>query len=181
MRISIISLAAICFLAAVEANVSDLTIPAVIKVGEEFVANFTYPIQQPRDQSIIWGIGPDTAAVGEVGGYGHVGVTKLDWSGTGKYFSSSSLFTLRQILTTSPDVTGGNYFKQIVHGLKISSDGGSGPRVIQAVIVGYIGAAGNMLIQTRYFRVNTTINGTTSADHVSDVPENRRSTLYYSA
>jgi hypothetical protein len=79
MRVSTFLSTAICLFSVAEANVSDLTIPPVIKVGEDFVANFTYPSQQPRDVAIVWGVGPDVAKPGEFAGYNQVGVTKL-WS-----------------------------------------------------------------------------------------------------
>lgn len=70
----------------VNAAVQEITVPAVIRSGEEFVANFTWPISQPRYQSITWGIGPPSALPGQVGAYGHVGVTRLDTATGGKCF-----------------------------------------------------------------------------------------------
>ncbi|KAK0647996.1 hypothetical protein B0T16DRAFT_490897 [Cercophora newfieldiana] len=163
MRISTIISTAICIFSVAEANVSDLTIPAVIKVGEDFIANFTTPIQQPRDQTIIWGVSYPGSKVGEIATYAHAGVTKLGLS--------------------SDDVVpsdGRNYFWHVQKGLKIpyGTYGQGGPLVIQAVIVGYIGAAGHLFLQTRYWNVNTTLDGETSVEQIPDVYELRKSGIW---
>jgi len=77
MRTTAFLSAAICLFSVAEANVQDLTIPHTIRIGQDFVANFTTPIQQPRDQVILWGVSHADARPGEVAGYNNVGVTKL--------------------------------------------------------------------------------------------------------
>ncbi|KAK4450605.1 hypothetical protein QBC34DRAFT_402930 [Podospora aff. communis PSN243] len=161
MRVSTFISAAICLFSVAEANVSDLTIPAVIRVGVPFVANYTYPMMQPRDAAIIWGVTAPGSQVGEMGGYGHVGVTNIH----------------------SDDVVpsdGRNYFMQIQKGLMIpyGTYGQGGPLVIQAAIIGYIGAAGNLFIQTRYWNVNTTLDGESSVEQILDVEELRTSGVW---
>jgi hypothetical protein len=75
--------------------------------------------------------------------------------------------------------TGSGYYQEIVRGLKVgSSFGSNGPFVIQAMILGYVGAQGYMQMDTRYFRVNITTTGQTSATYIGDVVENRRSTIW---
>ncbi|KAK0624402.1 hypothetical protein B0T14DRAFT_602738 [Immersiella caudata] len=64
MRVSTFLSTAIRLFTVAEAKVSDLTIPPVIRVGEDSVANFTYLSQQPRDVAIVWGVGPDVAKPG---------------------------------------------------------------------------------------------------------------------
>ncbi|KAK1749760.1 hypothetical protein QBC47DRAFT_439799 [Echria macrotheca] len=159
MRLSAIILTAVGLCSnLVAADVHDITVPAVIRAGESFVVNLTTPIQQPRYQSITWGLGPASAMPGQVGGYDHIGVTKL----------------------TGPDsdLKGQLNSYQIVNGLLAPYDR-EGQYALQAVLVGYIGAAGNSIFQTYYWHVNITKTGTTSNDvHVTAIAENSRSTMW---
>ena len=50
--------------------------------------------------------------------------------------------------------------------------------VIRAVIIGYIGAAGNLFWQTRYWNVKTTRDGQTSVEQIPDVFELRKSGIW---
>jgi hypothetical protein len=82
VRTSSILSAALCLcLGSVQAKVDELFIPSLIRADEEFTAQFTFLTSQPRTAAIVWGVGPASAKVGEMGGYGTVGVTKLDGSG----------------------------------------------------------------------------------------------------
>ena len=77
IRLTTLLSTAIYLFSVAKAKVSDLTIPAVIKIGEDFVANFTYPSQQPRDFAIVWGLGWPGVKVGEIAADSQIGVTKL--------------------------------------------------------------------------------------------------------
>jgi len=158
MRTSTILSAAICALSSVaNASVSDITIPAVIRIGKTFVANFTTPIQQPRDRIILWGMGPPSAKVGENAGWAEVGMTKL--------YSSDT------VDTDGPN--GRNYFWQ-AQNLQIPAGVLSKDEkqvAIQAAVIGYLGAAGNLFIRNYYWKVNVTSTGETSFEQIGPVVE----------
>ncbi|KAK0726160.1 hypothetical protein B0H67DRAFT_642477 [Lasiosphaeris hirsuta] len=124
----------------VSAVIDELSIPAILKPGDVFIANGTSPIMQPSQYAIVWAI-TSWSTPGEIGDWGHiVGITDLRKDIKGQYWVE-------------------------IGGLSVPHDFPAGPASVKAIFTESLGAAGSIRLSTRTW--NVTVGEITSEERVT--------------
>ncbi|KAK3342185.1 hypothetical protein B0T25DRAFT_560148 [Lasiosphaeria hispida] len=141
MRVSsIISAAVYLGAGLVSAVIDELSIPAILKPGDAFIANGTSPIMQPSQYAIVWAI-TEWSTPGQIGTWGNiVGITD-----------------------PRKDIEGGYWIE--ISGLSVPWGFPEGPASVKATFTESYGAAGNIQLSTRTW--NVTVGTTTSKERVT--------------